>query len=112
MRVHRARLNLLISLPDSADSDPYTVLHQANPGYIVVSHFHAAREAANNHPVVFAEYAGSGTAVHLGQFVGMAILLAGLLALFFALDVQTGTARWAGRFGAALTVATGSHTWD
>jgi hypothetical protein len=42
--------------------------------------------------------------VHLGQFTGMAILLAGLLALFFTLDVQAGTARWAGRFGAAAAV--------
>jgi hypothetical protein len=76
--------------------------------YIVVSQFHTDREAANNHPAVFAEYAGNEiwTAVHLGQFAGMAILLAGLLALFFALDVQAGTARWAGRFGAALAAAT------
>jgi hypothetical protein len=76
--------------------------------YIVVSQFHADREAANDHPAVFAEYAASGiwTAVHLGQFVAMAILLAGLLALFFALDVQAGAARWAGRFGAASAVAT------
>src|SRR5947199_5163570 len=75
--------------------------------YIVVTQFHADGDA-NNHPAVFAEYAGSGiwTAVHLGQFAGMAILLAGLLALFFALDVQAGTARWAGRFGAASAVAT------
>jgi hypothetical protein len=74
--------------------------------YIVVTQFHADGPA-NNHPVVFAEYAGNGiwTAVHLGQFVGMAILLAGLLALCFALDVQAGTARWAGRFGAASAVA-------
>src|SRR5207248_5469602 len=36
---------------------------------------------------------------------GMAILLAGLLALFFALDVQAGTARWAGRFGVASALA-------
>src|SRR5919198_1028133 len=71
------------------------------------SHFHADGEA-NNHPAVFAEYAGSGswTAVHLGQFAGMALLLAGLLALFFALDVQAGTASWAGRFGAAAAAAT------
>src|ERR671915_1242752 len=57
-------------------------------------------------PAIFAAYAGSGiwTAVHLGQFAGMAILLAGLLALFFALDVPAGTARWAGRFGAASAV--------
>ena len=75
--------------------------------YIVVSQFHPDREAANNHPAVFTEYAGSGiwTAVHLGQFAGMAILLAGLLALFFALDLQAGTARWMGRFGAASVVA-------
>ena len=44
--------------------------------------------------------------MHVGQFAGMAILLAGLLALFFALDVQAGTARWAGRFGAASAVVT------
>ena len=57
--------------------------------YIVVTQFHADGDA-NNHRAVFAEYASSGiwTAVHLGQFAGMAILLAGLLALFFALDVQ------------------------
>ncbi|HET6579487.1 MAG TPA: DUF4386 family protein [Gemmatimonadales bacterium] len=75
--------------------------------YIVVTMFHADGDA-NNHPAVFARYAGSGmwTAVHLGQFAAMAILLAGLLALYFALDVQAGTAKWAGRFGAALAAAT------
>jgi hypothetical protein len=74
--------------------------------YIVVTQFHAGGDA-NNHPAVFAEYAGNGiwTAVHLGQFASMAILLAGLLALFFALDVRAGTARWAGRFGAASAAA-------
>ncbi len=74
--------------------------------YVVITQFHTGGDA-NDHPAIFAAYAGSGswTAVHLGQFAGMAILLAGLLALFFALDVQRGTARWAGRFGAAATVA-------
>ena len=74
--------------------------------YIVVTQFHADGPA-NNHPVVFAEYARSGiwTAVHVGQFAAMAILLAGLLALRFALEVQAGTASWAGRFGAASAVA-------
>ncbi len=73
--------------------------------YIVVTQFHTGGPA-NNHPVIFAAYADSGiwTAAHLGQFAAMAILLAGLLALFFALDVQDGTARWAGRFGAASAV--------
>ena len=74
--------------------------------YIVVTQFHTGGDA-NDHPAIFAAYAGSGiwTAVHFGQFAGMALLLAGLLALFFALDVQAGTARWAGRFGAASAVA-------
>ena len=71
--------------------------------YIVVTQFHADGEA-NNHPAVFAEYAGSGIwkAVHVAQFTAMTILLAGLLALFFALDIRDMTARWAGRFGAVL----------
>jgi len=75
--------------------------------YIVVTLFHAGGEA-NNHPAVFAGYASSGiwTAVHVGQFACMAILLAGLFALNFALDLQAGTARWAGRFGAASASVT------
>ena len=74
---------------------------------IVVTQFHAGGDA-NNHPAVFAAYAGNRiwTAVHVGQFASMAVLLAGLLALFFALDVRAGTARWWGRFGAASTVMT------
>jgi hypothetical protein len=73
--------------------------------FIVVSLFHADGKA-NDHPSVFAEYAGSGSwkAVHLVQFAAITILLAGLLALFFALDVQAGLTRWAGRFGAASAV--------
>ena len=75
--------------------------------YIVVTQFHADGDA-NDHPSVFAEYARSGswTTVHLGQFASIAILLAGLLALFVALEIRAGTARWAGRLGAASAVAT------
>jgi len=74
--------------------------------YIVVTQLHADGDA-NNHPAVFAEYAHSGiwTAVHLGQFVAMAVLLAGLVALFSALDVPATPASWARRFGAACAVA-------
>jgi hypothetical protein len=74
--------------------------------YIVVTQFHADGPA-NNHAVVFAEYARSGswTAVHVGQFTAMAMVIAGLIALRFALDIETGTASWAGRFGAASAVA-------
>lgn len=75
--------------------------------YIVITLFHTGG-VANNHPAIFAAYAASRTwtAVHVGQFACMVVLLAGLLALFFALDVQDGTARWAGRFGAASTMVT------
>ncbi len=75
--------------------------------YIVVTLFHTGGEA-NNHHAIFATYAANAiwTAVHVGQFAAMAILLAGLFALFFALDVQTTTARWAGRFGAVATAVT------
>lgn len=75
--------------------------------FIVVTLFHADGKA-NDHRSVFAEYAGSGSwkAVHVVQFAAVAILLAGLFALFFALDVPAGPARWALRFGAASTVVT------
>jgi hypothetical protein len=74
--------------------------------YILVTQLHTGGEA-NDHPAIFTAYAGSGiwTAVHVGQFAAMAILLAGLLALFFVLGDQAGTARLAGLLGAASTVA-------
>jgi hypothetical protein len=64
--------------------------------------FHPEREPANQHSAVFAEYASSAiwTAVHLGQFAGMAVIVAGLLVLFFALNVQAGTPGWVARLGA------------
>jgi len=73
--------------------------------YIVVTQFHAGGDA-NNHRAIFAVYAGSGiwTAVHLAQFASMAILLAGLYALFGTLDAWAGTPTWVGRFGTAAAV--------
>jgi hypothetical protein len=67
---------------------------------IIVGLFHPGGDA-NNHPAVFAEYAASGawTAVHFGQFVAMAVVIAGLLALFLAL-AQSERPSLAGRFGA------------
>ncbi len=75
--------------------------------YVVVTLLHADG-VANDHPAVFAEYAGSTiwTVVHLGQFACMAVLLAGLFALFFALDIQAEVPRWAARCGAASAVVT------
>ena len=74
--------------------------------YIVVTQLHTGGDA-NDHPAIFAAYAGSGiwTAVHVAQFAAMAILIAGLLALVFALDVQDGLTRLAGLLGAAAAVA-------
>ncbi|WP_037400674.1 hypothetical protein [Sinorhizobium fredii] len=74
--------------------------------YIAVTQLHAGGDA-NDHSSIFAAYASNGiwTAVHLSQFASMVILLGGLLSLFYALDVQTESARWAGRFGAASAVA-------
>ena len=67
---------------------------------------HADRELANDHAAAFAEYSASGIwiAVHLGQFVGMTGIVAGLLGLFFALDVNAGALGWAGRLGAVAAV--------
>ena len=50
----------------------------------------------------FANYAASGgwATIHLVQFVCMAVLQAGLIVLFFALNVSEGAPRWVGFFGA------------
>src|SRR5215212_8522029 len=74
--------------------------------FALVTLFHPGREDPNNHPAVFAEYASSGSwiAVHFGQFVLMAVLLAGLLVLSFALNVRSGALEWVGRFAAVSVV--------
>jgi hypothetical protein len=73
--------------------------------FALVTAFHPDGDA-NNHPAVFAEYASSAsyTALHFGQFVFMAVLLVGLLVLFFALDVRSGALGWVGRFAAVSVV--------
>lgn len=75
--------------------------------YVLVTLLHTGGEA-NHHAAIFAAYAASATwaAVHAAQFACMAIFLAGLFALFFALDARTEATRWAARFGAAATVVT------
>ena len=73
--------------------------------YVLVTLLHTGGPA-NDHPVIFAAYAGSSSwaAVHVAQFACMALLIAGLLALAFALDVEAGPATWLGRMGAASAV--------
>jgi hypothetical protein len=76
--------------------------------FIAAGIFHPGSVPANDHPAVFAEYATSAYwgAVHMGQFAGLTVMLAGFIALAFALGVQTGTAAWIGRFAAAGAVIT------
>jgi hypothetical protein len=63
--------------------------------------YHPDSAPANDHIASFTEYAhnDSWTAVHLGQFAGMAVLITGLLVLFLSLDLRSGTAGWAGQAG-------------
>jgi hypothetical protein len=60
---------------------------------------------ATTYKGVFASYAVSENyaAIHLAEFVSEAVLLAGLLVLYFALNVSEGTPRWLGFFGAIAT---------
>lgn len=62
---------------------------------------------ANDHAAAFAEYARSDMwiGVHLGQFVGMAALIAGLLVLGTAAVGVPGRSAWAARFGNWAAVA-------
>jgi hypothetical protein len=65
---------------------------------VVAGLFHPAHAAANDHPAIFAEYAASTIwmAVHLAQFIGMAVFIAGLVVLDAALEPRS----WTGRLGA------------
>lgn len=73
--------------------------------YILITQVHAGGNA-NDHAAIFVAYAGSRdwTAVHVGQFAAMAILVAGLLGLGFVLGEDDGPGGWAARFGAASAV--------
>ena len=74
---------------------------------LLASMFHVNSQQANDHVAAFTAYAHSGTwtAAHLGQFIGMAVLIAGMLVIFVALNVHTGMLGWAGRFSAVSAVS-------
>jgi hypothetical protein len=76
--------------------------------FIAAGIFHPSREPANSHPAVFAEYANSAYwgAVHMGQFAGLTVMLAGFLTLAFALGIHGGSAGSVGRFAAVSAVVT------
>src|SRR3954471_22746473 len=76
--------------------------------FIAAGIFHPDKVPANQHPEVFAEYAKSAYwgAVHMGQFAGMAVLLAGVIALVFAIAGKGGLPDTVARFAAASAVVT------
>jgi hypothetical protein len=77
--------------------------------YMLVGLLHADGPT-NNHRAVLAVYASSArrTAVHLGQFVGMAVIIAEPLALYVALDLRAVDVAWLARLvhwkGSSLTL--------
>ncbi len=73
--------------------------------YAVASAFHPSGIDPNNHPAVFAQYAHSAgwTGDHLGWFVEGAILITGLLVLFYALNLTDGMPRLMARVGVVST---------
>src|SRR5918911_4221308 len=73
--------------------------------YVLVTLVHTGGPA-NDHPVIFAAYAGSSSwgAVHVAQFACLALLVAGLLTLSFALDTEAGPTALVARLGAASAV--------
>jgi hypothetical protein len=77
---------------------------------ILAGLFHPDREPANTHPAVFSEYAGSDiwTLVHLGQFIGMAGIIAGLVVMSFAFEENESGSGWLNRlarFAAMVALA-------
>lgn len=73
---------------------------------LVAGLFHPANAPANDHPTVFADYAASvnWTTIHLGQFLGMTGLAGGLMALFSALELNSGKRELVGRWAVASIV--------
>jgi hypothetical protein len=76
--------------------------------FLVSGAFHPDHSHANDHRAAFAEYAASDRwiPVHIGQFVGVALLLAGVLALADALDPRRGAASAVACYTRATAVAT------
>ena len=76
--------------------------------YMGAGQFHPGSVRPNQHPEVFAEYANSASwgAVHMGQFLGMAMLLSGIVLLAFWLGSRNGALDWLGRLAATSAVVT------
>ena len=74
---------------------------------ILAGVFHAESHDANDHVASFTAYANSDlwTGVHLGQFLGMALVCAGLVSLWAAVNVQRHALAWTARFGVLSAAA-------
>jgi hypothetical protein len=85
---------------------PATLLFIGVLVFVVAGLFHPAHAAANDHRAIFAEYAASTTwaAVHLAQFIGMAVIVTGLIVLDAAFDQRPLTSRM-GAFFALVALA-------
>jgi hypothetical protein len=75
--------------------------------YVVVTQLHAGGHA-NDHDEIFETYAHNALwgGVHLGQFMAMTVMIAGLIALALSLPGRSETVRNLARFGAAAATAT------
>jgi hypothetical protein len=77
--------------------------------YVVATAIHPSREDPMDNPAVFMEYAQSDSwiAVHFGQWLGVLLLFAGLVALYYSITTKSeaGAAVLA-RFGLAAAVLT------
>lgn len=86
---------------------PATLLMSGFLLFVIMTFLHPGGPA-NDHRVIFAEYAASDSwhALHIGQFAGIALLMAGLLALYRALHIPEGRGAWAARLGAVCAATT------
>ncbi len=84
---------------------PASLLLAGQLTYVAVTQFHAGGHA-NDHHEIFETYAHDALwgGVHLGQFVAMAIVVAGQLIMASLLSSRDGLTLWLGRLGAASAV--------
>ena len=77
---------------------------------VISTQLHPAHENPMDNPAVFREYAQSGLwiAVHLGQFLGFLLMIAGLVAVYYSLATRRDAAAAVARFGLATAVTTGA----
>jgi hypothetical protein len=74
--------------------------------YVGVTQLHAGGDA-NDHHAIFATYARDGIwmDVHFGQFLGIAILIAGVVGFLSAVEPEDASEQWLGRVGLATASA-------